>query len=154
MNKTLYDSYSDRIDLLADELYKSHPMLETKIRRSLMCGAEEARQGLVETIKFLSLVAEQSNTTLTPAHRVDLVWHEFILFTRAYADFCQVQFGKFIHHNPGGTQKENRKQFAATLSLYESRYGIPPRLFWGGVDQRSGVDQRVASCGNCETTGV
>lgn len=84
----LTDPPSSHIDLLADELLKRHPMLETKIRRSLMCGAEEARQGLVETIKFLSLVAEQSNTTLTPAHRVDLAWHEFILFTRAYADFC------------------------------------------------------------------
>ena len=148
MDKTLYDPQSSRFDLLADDLVNDNKLLETKIRRALMCGAEEARLGLVETIKFLLLVAENSGATLTPSHRVDLVWHEFILFTRVYSDFCHVHFGKFIHHNPGGTQKENRDQFGATLRLYEARFGIPPRLFWGGIDQN------IASCGNCESIGV
>ena len=132
---------------LASGLLESHPLLETKIVRALLCGRQEASMGLVETIKFLSLVAQHSGLTLTPAHRIDMVWHEFILFTRLYADFCQEQFGKFVHHTPGGSGKENRDQFAVTLRFYESRFGNPPTLFWGAVDQN------IASCGSCESKG-
>lgn len=143
--KTGLSTESLATESLASELLKSHPLLEAKIRRSILCGRQEARIGLVETIKFLSLVAQHSDLVLTPTHRIDMVWHEFILFTRLYADFCHDQFGKFIHHTPGGTDKENRDQFAATLSLYQLRFGEPSLLFWGGADQN------VASCGSCES---
>lgn len=139
---------ANHFDLLAGQLISDNRLLETKIRRELMCSADEARLGLVEVVKFLSLVAEDSSAMLTPSRRVDLVWHEFILFTRLYCDFCQNHFGKFIHHTPGGTQKENRDQFLATLCHYEQRFGTPPQSFWGGGDQG------IASCGNCESIGV
>lgn len=29
---------------------------------------------------------------------IDDMWHEFILMTRDYAEFCQIYFGKFMHH--------------------------------------------------------
>lgn len=143
----LEDHQPGTFDLLVDQLISEHRLLETKIRRALMCGGDEARQGLIEVVKFLSLVADDSTATLTPSHRVDLVWHEFILFTRLYGEFCHDQFGKFIHHNPGGTQMENRDQFLTTLRRYELRFGVAPRSFWGGSDQS------VSSCGNCESIG-
>ena len=31
---------------------------------------------------------------------IDEMWHEFILFTRDYMDFCEQYFGEFIHHVP------------------------------------------------------
>lgn len=31
---------------------------------------------------------------------VDEMWHTFILFTQPYTEFCQAQFGRFIHHAP------------------------------------------------------
>ncbi|MBK8815602.1 MAG: hypothetical protein IPN42_08900 [Methylococcaceae bacterium] len=35
-----------------------------------------------------------------PSRIVDETWHEFILFSRDYAGFCQNAFGYFLHHNP------------------------------------------------------
>ncbi len=35
-----------------------------------------------------------------PSRIVDEAWHEFILFSRDYARFCQNAFGYFLHHNP------------------------------------------------------
>ncbi len=35
-----------------------------------------------------------------PSQVVDVAWHEFILFTRKYADFCQRALGRFLHHTP------------------------------------------------------
>lgn len=41
-----------------------------------------------------------------PVLFIDLGWHTFILFTKAYADFCDKNFGTFIHHNPTPVSKK------------------------------------------------
>lgn len=38
-----------------------------------------------------------------PSQVVDLAWHEFILVTRSYQEFCQKAFGRFLHHSPSET---------------------------------------------------
>jgi hypothetical protein len=35
-----------------------------------------------------------------PSPEVDEVWHNFILHTNLYQEYCLVNFGKLIHHNP------------------------------------------------------
>jgi len=35
-----------------------------------------------------------------PSQAVDVLWHEFILFTRQYEQFCKLAFGKYLHHTP------------------------------------------------------
>ena len=35
-----------------------------------------------------------------PSQVVDMAWHEFILFTRAYEVFCKKALGRFLHHTP------------------------------------------------------
>lgn len=35
-----------------------------------------------------------------PSQAVDDLWHEFILFTKHYGDFCHQAFGGFLHHTP------------------------------------------------------
>jgi hypothetical protein len=35
-----------------------------------------------------------------PSKVVDALWHEFILHTRGYQDFCQRVFGRMLHHTP------------------------------------------------------
>lgn len=35
-----------------------------------------------------------------PSQAVDVVWHEFILFTRNYQKFCRHALGRFLHHTP------------------------------------------------------
>lgn len=40
------------------------------------------------------------NMTAMPSQVVDIAWHEFILFTRGYEQFCKQAFGKFLHHTP------------------------------------------------------
>ena len=121
-----------------------NPELIDKLKRALMCGAEEATVGLEEAIKFMHLVAGSQARSLTPSHRVDLVWHEMILFTRSYALFCDEQFGEFIHHQPSSEQAKNASQFGATLHLYAEVFGVPPGDFWGTRDSRS-------ACGTCES---
>ncbi len=35
-----------------------------------------------------------------PSQVVDDLWHDFILFTRHYRQFCDKAFGRFMHHTP------------------------------------------------------
>lgn len=39
-------------------------------------------------------------TVSMPSQVVDIAWHEFILFTRDYQQFCKRAFGRFLHHTP------------------------------------------------------
>lgn len=46
-----------------------------------------------------------------PSKAVDALWHEFILHTRAYQDWCDIALGRFLHHTPaealGGNPQRN-----------------------------------------------
>ncbi len=44
--------------------------------------------------------ASNSAVGLTPTREIDEVWHNFILHTKFYDEYCQNNFGRFIHHNP------------------------------------------------------
>lgn len=35
-----------------------------------------------------------------PSQAVDVAWHEFILFTKHYQQFCSKALGRFLHHTP------------------------------------------------------
>lgn len=43
---------------------------------------------------------------------VDELWHEFVLDTRSYHDFCNKTFGKYLHHAPAGTSSSNKEKEA------------------------------------------
>jgi hypothetical protein len=36
-----------------------------------------------------------------PSRAVDTLWHDFILHTEAYQDFCHHAYGRTLHHSPG-----------------------------------------------------
>lgn len=52
-----------------------------------------------ELAKFLSICATYPNN-LTPSPKIDAIWHEFIIHTKDYHEYCMSTFGRFIHHNP------------------------------------------------------
>ena len=136
------------IESLAAELLQEQPILGDKISKA--CDTDDAVGGLVEVLRFMLLVAESGGeagrladplcgqqVVLTPSHRVDLAWHEFILFTRTYIRFCDDHFGRYIHHQPGGESSENRQRFRDTQRRYLQRFGWPCASWWGD-DQDSG----------------
>jgi hypothetical protein len=45
-----------------------------------------------------------------PSQVADDLWHEFILYTRAYQDFCDKAFGGFLHHTPAVVLAEGAKK--------------------------------------------
>lgn len=74
-----------------------------------------AEEAFTETLKYLWLCRKHQLDLLTnegnddfPAQifmprsmrEIDEMWHEFILFTQAYVDFCMTFFGEYMHHLP------------------------------------------------------
>lgn len=72
-------------------------------------------QAFAEVLKYLWLTTKHTieqqhnpdNSTLPAScvmlrsmQEIDQMWHEFILFTQDYTDFCQKYFGEYIHHLP------------------------------------------------------
>ncbi|MDB5259277.1 MAG: hypothetical protein JWO73_485 [Candidatus Taylorbacteria bacterium] len=85
------------------------PALVERLEEELKISKKEAEELVADLVKFLYLCA--TNTTkfgLSPSKKIDEAWHNFIVFTKEYAKFCETNFGFFIHHNP--FTKETREQ--------------------------------------------
>jgi len=81
----------DYAGLLDQRLAKKHPQLNPAERR-------EVFQSLGDWFA-INLRAGRRKLSM-PSQAVDDAWHEFILFTRNYQDFCQRGLGRFLHHVP------------------------------------------------------
>ncbi len=56
------------------------------------------QQGLQQY--FQICVAAKGKFVSMPSQAADVLWHEFILFTRNYESFCQRALGQYLHHTP------------------------------------------------------
>ncbi|MFA6608931.1 MAG: hypothetical protein WCT07_03415 [Candidatus Paceibacterota bacterium] len=54
----------------------------------------------IECKRFMYLAAVAPNLDLAPTKPIDSYWHQFILFTPEYEEFCRKFNGYFVHHNP------------------------------------------------------
>lgn len=61
---------------------------------------EEIYPLLLELKKWLILCAVNPKSEYMLMGKVDKLWHTFILFTKKYAEFCEIVAGRFIHHQP------------------------------------------------------
>src|SRR5215213_4394127 len=83
------------------------------------------------TQKFIYLGAV-SDFIVTPSKIIDQVWHEHLLFTKAYRDFCSYVLGFSFDHNPELIPMTDQTgtfnaQYLDTLELYKKEFGIDPR---------------------------
>jgi hypothetical protein len=53
--------------------------------------------------------------------RIDEVWHQFIIFTREYIDFCQQFFGKYFQHSPSNAPSLGAVGIVAITSFEDFR---------------------------------
>jgi len=60
---------------------------------------------------FLAYLNSGRKFVSMPSQVADELWHEFILYTREYQQFCRKAFGGFLHHTPavvlGKAQQSN-----------------------------------------------
>lgn len=62
---------------------------------------------------FIACLEARGQYVAMPSKAVDAMWHEFLLHTAAYAQFCDHAFGKMLHHHPAEAMPEGSAGRAA-----------------------------------------
>ena len=79
---------------------------------------------------------------------VDEVWHNFILFTPQYREFCFDVFGQFLYHQPNTSMTPLRDHAGLDfVRLYTQTFGDLPEI-WGYEEGCS-----VPDLGDCTPSG-
>lgn len=90
------------------------------------------KQAILEYKKFMYLAAV-SDMMVSPSEIVDTVWHQHLIFTKSYSEFCTI-LGKQIQHIPSTHNKEDFQKFKLakerTTKLYETHFGKQPESIW------------------------
>ena len=74
------------------------PYLTEKLVKEHICTSEGEAQALFREVKrylFLNRT-DQSKVWEMYSLRIDEVWHQFVLFTRQYIDFCRRYYGAYL----------------------------------------------------------
>ncbi len=106
-----------------------------KLARKLGWSSAFARRAIEEYRKFVYL-GVVSDFSVTPSKVIDQVWHEHLLFTRAYREFCRDVLQRDFDHNPelvpsGEQIAVYEAQYQATLDLYHREFHVAPAAaFW------------------------
>jgi len=96
LNKATYIENFIYPKKINESLKEKYPFLSNE-------NIEEIVLGLKQYFLICSLTGN-SNVSM-PSQAVDLAWHEFILFTKKYNEFCELSFGRFLHHVPAEEMK-------------------------------------------------
>ena len=84
---------------------------------------------------FKAHLASGRKFVAMPSQIVDELWHEFILYTREYQQFCDQAFGRFMHHTPA----------AAMSPTTARRIDDGLRRAWWFACKDEGIDPKEAT---------
>ena len=131
-------SENSNVTSLANSIFQEYPIILDKITVATGKPENESKEIFEEVLKYL-IVCGKSEGPISPSRFVDLAWHEFILHTKAYSEFCENHLAKFVHHIPG------RKR--ATKEQYENSIALIDKEFSSGIRKEYWPEMSSASCG-------
>lgn len=89
-------------------------------------------KAIVEYKKFMYL-AVTSELMVSPSEIIDTVWHQHLIYTQSYSDFCDL-IGKNVQHIPSTHNKVDAEKFRLakerTKKLYTESFGEQPKEIW------------------------
>lgn len=97
--------------------------------------------------RFLSLMLHCTEI-LTPAKLVDEIWHQHILDSRNYFDFCNEIAGRYLHHTPSYEEKHefHRPKYLQTRAIYSKHFEREPiPEIWSHMGESGGCNSEQAS---------
>lgn len=95
------------------------------LQRRFPRSAHEVPVWVYEFGRFIALVRLHDGPVPMFSAVVDEVWHELILRTRSYSQFCQETLGRFLHHSVGDEESapSSSVPFVDFVALYEDHFG-------------------------------
>lgn len=90
-------------------------------------------QRAIEEYKRFMFLATISPEVVSPSPLVEVVWHQHLIYTQSYHEFCEI-LGKQIIHTPSIHTHSEKNSFEQTgkhtLALYRQFWGEPPKDIW------------------------
>lgn len=85
--------------------YPFHPALKQRLKNKRPTLTDAQLDLVFQGLRDYFDICNQAlpRRVAMPSQAIDDAWHEFILFTRNYQQFCQRAFGRFLHHVPAET---------------------------------------------------
>lgn len=77
--------------IIADKLRSAYPTLQARDADLVLYGLRQF---------FIAHLRSERKFVAMPSKIADAAWHEFILHTRAYQQWCDTAFGRLLHHSP------------------------------------------------------
>lgn len=83
---------------------------------------------------FIASARARGRFVAMPSKVVDTLWHEFILHTRGYEQFCRRAFGRMLHHTPAEAMPPAAKRASSRHA------GLRRAWYWSCKEE--GIDPR------------
>jgi len=137
----------------ADSLSFEAPYLIEKLVNDRVVADRAEGELLFGEVKRYFLLSRSDRGRIWEMHslRVDDVWHQFVLFTRQYIEFCNRYYGTYLSHSPSNAPESPKMNpgltapvatFAEFRDRYEELFGEPLPDCW--YDERSiTLDRRI-----------
>jgi hypothetical protein len=125
----------DHITAMFGSTDASTKAFANKIARKHNWAVGYALLAIREYKKFVYL-GVVSDFTVTPSKTIDVVWHEHLLFSKAYRDFCNDVIEYTFDHHPELLPMQDQTgrynvQYMDTIELYKTEFGVdPPESIW------------------------
>lgn len=124
----------DNKELVDDELWNR---LVGRIAKDENMELSLAERIMDQTLAFLALCAKEPTGQFSPSSLVDIGWHTFILYTKAYESFCEkVNDGQLIHHEPSdveGVDYETGNIARTVTALRAHGFAVDEMLWENGL---------------------
>lgn len=126
------------------------PEISMRIAQKVGVSIEEAEKLFVETLKYLYVCrqARKVRVPVSPSLALDDGWHNFVLFTKEYARFCEGYVGEFIHHVPD-MGKPDPNRYVISRQVAESLLGSLNPEIWPEASSAN-CCQSIPSCSECQ----
>ncbi len=94
------NGYKPSGDIIADlESYEA-PFLKERLLGKVFITEDSYEKSFSEFKRYLVLLMLGHKNIPMTSRSVDIIWHQFILFTKEYHEFCNRFFGRYLHHIP------------------------------------------------------
>jgi hypothetical protein len=131
-----------------DALAYQAPFLIEKLLKEHIVETSEEGEALFAEVKKYLVLARSDNSKIWQMYslRIDEAWHQFILFTNEYIDFCERFFGGYVPHSPSNAPESKTMDPAEVSTFddfrrrYEEFFGAPLPDLW--YDEKSVTTQR------------
>ena len=115
----------------------SYPVPELLVPRIMKNykRSQEFAEAIVREAKRMLLLHHASHEPICPSIEIDDAWHEMMLFTRFYQEFCAF-LGGFVDHEPEPegdvpTNSGGTSVYDLTLRNYQKYFGVEPdQRYW------------------------